>query len=187
MGNGSAMRVSPVGWFHDDLGRVLAAAARSAEVTHNHPEGIRGARAIAGAVLIARTGGSKADVRDFIATRIGYPLTASIAELQRHYPGGITCPDTVPPALTAFLDSATWEEAVRLAVSIGGDGDTIADMAGAVAEAFYGGVPPEVEREVRQRLAVPLLAVIDRLAAVVAARPSPQAPERPVRGDREHP
>jgi ADP-ribosylglycohydrolase len=167
-GNGSAMRVSPVGWCHADLDRVLAQALRSAEVTHNHPDGLMGAQAIAGAVFLACTGSSREDIRRFVETRVGYPLWQTIADLQRHYAGGGTCADTVPPAITAFLESSGWEEAVRLAISIGGDSDTIACMAGAVAEAYYAGVPAEVTEEVRRRLPRSLLAVVDRFAATVS-------------------
>jgi ADP-ribosylglycohydrolase len=92
-----------VGWHCADLDRVLAEAVRSAEVTHNQPDGLLGAQAIAGAVFLAHTGGSKEDIRRFIETRVGYPLGQTIAALQRHYSGGGTCADTVPPAITAFL------------------------------------------------------------------------------------
>ena len=171
-GNGSAMRVSPIGWFYDDLDQVLGEAARSAAVTHNHREGVRGAEAVAGAVFLARTGASKADLRRFIETDKGYRLSPSMASLQQRYDGGHGCVDTVPPAVLAVLESSSWEEAVRLAVSIGGDSDTLASMAGAVAEAFYGEVPPAIAAEVRRRLPAALLVTVDAFAAAVEKRSS---------------
>ena len=165
-GNGSAMRVSPVGWFYDDLDRVLHEAERSAAVTHNHPDGVRGAQSVAGAVFLARTGASKAELRRFVESDRGYRLL-SMASLQERYDGGHGCRDTVPPAVLAVLESASWEEAVRLAVSIGGDSDTLASMAGALAEAFYGEVPPAIVAEVRRRLPAGLLATVDAFAAAV--------------------
>ena len=151
LGNGSAMRVGPVGWARETLEEVLEEAARSAAVTHDHPEGIKGAQAIAGTVFLARTGHTKDDIRAFVSERIGYRLQGTVESLRGRVRGA-TCPDTVPAALLAFLEADGWEESVRLAVSVGGDSDTIACMAGAVAEAFYGGVPEPIAREVWCRL-----------------------------------
>ena len=174
-GNGSAMRVSPVGWLYDDLDEVLQEAARSAAVTHNHPEGVRGAQAVAGAVFLARTGASRADLRCFVETDMRYRLPPSMASLQGRYAGGHGCCDTVPPAVLAVLESASWEQAVRLAVSIGGDSDTLASMAGALAEALYGEVPPAIAAEVRRRLPAALLATVDAFAEAVQ-RPRASVP-----------
>lgn len=158
-GNGSAMRVSPVGWFFDDLDEVLDHAARSSAVTHDHPDGVIGAKAVAAAVYLARTGRSKTDIRNFVMGRMGYALDFDI-EQARLMGSSVLAPNSVPQALTAFLHAEDFVDAVRKAVSIGGDTDTVAAMAGAVAEAFFGPVPDYVAAEVFARLD-------DRLAGVV--------------------
>lgn len=137
-GNGSAMRVAPVGWWLDDLDAALEEARRSAAVTHDHPEGIRGAQAVAGAVFLARTGVSKEDIRRFLTERIGYDLSRTIDEIRPGYRFDVSCQGSVPEALTAFLESRSVEDAVRLAISLGGDADTQACIAGSVAEAYFG-------------------------------------------------
>jgi ADP-ribosyl-[dinitrogen reductase] hydrolase len=140
-GNGSAMRVSPVGWAYDTLDEVLYQAKRSAEVTHNHPEGIKGAQANAAAVFLARTGSSKADIRKYIQDTFGYDLERSIDDIRPVYKFNETCQKTVPEAIIAFLESKDYESAIRLAVSIGGDSDTVACITGGIAEAFYKEIP----------------------------------------------
>jgi ADP-ribosylglycohydrolase len=125
-GNGSAMRVSPVGYAFDTIEGVLDEAARSAEVTHNHPEGIKGARAVAAAVFMARTGSSKDDIRRFAVAEFAYDLSRSVDEIRPSYRFDVSCQGSVPEALIAFLDSVDFEDAVRKAVSLGGDSDTIA-------------------------------------------------------------
>jgi len=140
-GNGSAMRVSPVGYAFDTIGSVLDEAASSAAVTHNHPEGIKGARAVAAAVFMARTGSSKDDIRHFVESEFNYDLTRTIDGIRPSYRFDVSCQGSVPEELIAFMESADFEDAVRKAVSLGGDSDTIACIAGAVAGAFYGGVP----------------------------------------------
>lgn len=150
-GNGSAMRVSPVGWAFDDMASVLREARRSAEVTHDHPEGIKGAQAVAAAVLLARTGRSKDEIRACMTEHFGYDCRASLDDLRGRGPD-LTCQGTVPPAVVAFLESRDVEDAIRNAVSLGGDADTLACIAGAIAEAFYGGVPAELRREALARL-----------------------------------
>jgi len=140
-GNGSAMRVSPVGYAFDTIGSVLDEAASSAAVTHNHPEGIKGARAVAAAVFMARTGSSKDDIRHFVESEFNYDLTRTIDGIRPSYRFDVSCQGSVPEALIAFMESVDFEDAVRKAVSLGGDSDTIACIAGAVAGAFYGGVP----------------------------------------------
>jgi ADP-ribosylglycohydrolase len=152
------MRVAPVGWARETLEEVLKEAERSAAVTHDHPEGIKGAQAIAGAVFLARTAHTKDDIRVFAGERLAYRLQGPVEAL-RGQVRGTTCPDTVPAALLAFLEADGWEQAVRLAVSIGGDSDTIACTAGAVAEAFYAGVPEPVVTEVWRRLTPSLQAI----------------------------
>ena len=151
-GNGSAMRVSPIGWAFDDLDIVLHEAARSAEVTHNHPEGIKGAQAVAAAIFVARTGGTKDQIAALLSDRFGYDCTMRLSALQRRGGFDVTCQGTVPAAAVAFLRSTDFEDAVRNAVSFGGDADTLACIAGAMAEAHYGRVPGEIQVEVLGRL-----------------------------------
>jgi ADP-ribosyl-[dinitrogen reductase] hydrolase len=143
-GNGSAMRVSPVGWYCGNIDDVLAEARKSAEVTHNHPEGIKGAQAAAASVFLARTGKSKNEIKRFITDSFGYDLNRTIEEIRPTYQFDESCQGTVPEAIIAFLESADYENAVRLAVSIGGDSDTLAAITGGIAEAFYREIPEDI-------------------------------------------
>lgn len=145
-GNGSAMRVSPVGFALDDLESVLSEAKRSAEVTHDHPEGIKGAQATAAAIFLARNGSSKDEIRDYISRIFEYDMNRTVEEIRPDYTFDVSCQGTVPEAVIAFLDSNGYEDAVRLAVSLGGDADTLACITGGIAEAFYGGVPRDIEQ-----------------------------------------
>ena len=147
-GNGSAMRVSPVGWAFDTLEDTEEYAELSASVSHNHPEGIKGARATAAAIYLSRTGHTKQHIREYITSKYGYDLTRTIDEIRPDYKFDATCQGSVPEAITAFLDGESYEDTVRKAVSIGGDSDTIACIAGGIAEAFYGEVPENIAREV---------------------------------------
>ena len=149
LGNGSAMRVSPVAWAAESLSQCLALAKASAEVTHDHPDGIAGACCVAGAVYLARTGADKEAIRDHV-TRY-YPLNFTLDEIREAYQFDVSCAGSVPQAMEAFLEAADFEDAIREAVSIGGDSDTIACMAGAVAAAFYG-----IPRDIREA-ALPFL------------------------------
>ncbi len=151
-GNGSAMRVSPVGWFFDDLELTLQHARLSASVTHSHPEGIKGAEAVAGAIFLARQGGSRAQVKDFVSRRCGYDLERSLDEIRPEYTFHVSCQGSVPEAIIAFLEGEDFEDTIRNAVSIGGDSDTIACIAGGIAEAFYGGVPSAIADQAWARL-----------------------------------
>ncbi|MFP4258064.1 MAG: ADP-ribosylglycohydrolase family protein [Desulfovermiculus sp.] len=151
-GNGSAMRVSPVGWFFHDEQTVLDQARASAAVTHDHPEGIKGAQAIALGVFLARQGTGKSDIQDQIQTMFGYDLSTSLDQIRPGYSFDVTCQGSVPQAIRAFLESTDFEDAVRNAVSLGGDSDTQACMAGALAEAFYGELPRDIARESLSRL-----------------------------------
>jgi ADP-ribosylglycohydrolase len=161
-GNGSAMRVCPVGWAFGAAEQVLDEAKRSAEVSHNHPEGIKGAQATALAVFLARNGESKATIRGEIARRFGYDLNRTIDQIRPTYRFDVSCQGSVPEALIAFLESHDYESAVRKAVSLGGDSDTLACIAGAIAHAFYGHIPEEIVLNVRARLPQELLGVVDR-------------------------
>ena len=155
-GNGSAMRVSPVGWAFDRADIVMREAARSAEISHNHPEGSKGAQATALAVFLARTEHNKALIKSEITTRFGYDLNRTLNSIRPSYGFDISCQGTVPQALAAFFDSDSYEDAVRNAVSLGGDSDTLACITGGIAEAFYGAVPEEIEAEVAKYLSTDL-------------------------------
>ncbi len=143
--NGSAMRVSPVAWVAQSLEEAERLAGWSAEITHDHPDGIRGAQAIGGAVFLARTGAGKEEIRQYIEEKY-YDLDFTVDEIRPRYSHDMTCEGSVPQAIVCFLDSEDYEDAVRNAVSLGGDGDTLACMAGAIAEAFYG-IPEEIVNE----------------------------------------
>ena len=160
-GNGSAMRVSAVGWAFDTVEDVLRQAEASAIPTHNHPEGIKGAQATALCVFLARTGRSKEDIRAEVSARFGYDLNRTIAEIRPAYLYNETCQQTVPEAILAFLDAQDFEDSIRLAVSLGGDADTLAAITGAVAEAYYGEVPEHIAREIRRRLPGEMWRVIE--------------------------
>ena len=164
-GNGSAMRVSPVGAAFDSADRVLAEAERSAAVTHDHPEGIKGARATALAIHLARTGADREVIRREIEDRFGYHLRRTVEEIRPGYRFDVSCQGSVPEAMVAFFDSGDFEDAVRLAVSLGGDTDTQACIAGGIAQAYYGGVPDAIAEAARVRLPEDLLEVIDRFEA----------------------
>lgn len=164
-GNGSAMRVSPVAYAYATLDEVLLRARETAEVTHNHPEGVKGAQAIAASVFLARTGATKADIAQYVEGRFNYDLRRSIDEIRWTYTFDSSCAGSVPQAITAALESTDFEHAVRLAVSLGGDCDTLASMAGAIAEALYGGVPAAIELQTRARLDEHLTGIVDAFTA----------------------
>jgi len=151
-GNGSAMRVSAVGWAFTTEEEVLRQARHSAEITHNHPEGIKGAQATALALYLARTGVAKEEIRARLQNGFGYDLARTVAAIRPHYAFDVSCQGTVPEALIAFFEADSYEVTVRNAVSLGGDSDTLACIAGSIAEAFYGGVPETVRAEVQARL-----------------------------------
>lgn len=161
-GNGSAMRVSPVGWAFSDLEQTLAEARKSAEVTHNHSEGIKGAQATAAAIFLARTGGGKDQIREFVQEAFGYGLSVPLDSIRPGYRFDVSCQGTVPPAITAFLESSDYEDAVRKAVSLGGDSDTLACITGGIAEAFYKCVPQCIVEQAFQ--------ILDDDLAVMARR-----------------
>lgn len=144
--NGSAMRVSPCAWALDTLEEVERLAKWSAEITHSHPEGIKGAQAVAAAIFLARTGKSKDEIREYIEARY-YDLDFTVDEIRPGYSHDMTCEGSVPQAIVCFLDAEDYEDAIRNAVSLGGDGDTLSAIAGSIAEAYFG-IPEELEEEV---------------------------------------
>ena len=160
-GNGSAMRVSSVGWLFGDLETVRRMARLSAAVTHNHPEGIKGAEAAASAIFLARTGSTKAEIKAYIEENFHYDLSRTCDEIRPHYHHVESCQETVPEAITAFLEGQSFEDVVRTAVSLGGDCDTLTCIAGSMAEAFYG-VSEELKAECRRRLPEDLLEILNR-------------------------
>ena len=160
-GNGSAMRVSSVGWLYNDLETVRRMARLSAEVTHNHPEGIKGAEAVASAIFLARTGRTKAEIKAYIEENFHYNLSRTCDEIRPNYYHVESCQETVPEAITAFLDGESFEDVIRTAVSLGGDCDTLTCIAGSMAEAFYG-VSEELKAECRKRLPEDLLRVLQQ-------------------------
>lgn len=172
-GNGSAMRVAPVGFAFDTVDEVLNEAKRSAAVTHNHREGIKGAQATALAVFMARQGASKEEIRKDLAERFGYNLRRTVNQIRPEYGWDVSCQGSVPEAIVAFLDSDGVEEAIRLAVSLGGDADTQAAIAGGIAEAYYGSLPDTIVTAVRERLPPRFIEVIDAFR-----RAFPLAPTR---------
>ena len=171
-GNGSAMRVSAAGWLYDTLEETRRVARLTAEVTHNHPEGIKGAESTASAIWLARHGYGKGEIRDYIVKEFGYDLSRTCDEIRPGYHHVESCQQTVPEAITAFLEGESFEDVIRTAVSLGGDCDTLTCIAGGIAEAYYG-VPEEMEAEGRRRLPEDLLAVLDRFTATVKPGGSP--------------
>ena len=143
-GNGSAMRVSAVGWMFDTLEETEKVAEISASITHNHPEGIKGAQATAAAIFLARKGQSKQEIKDYISTKYGYNLDRTCDQIRPSYDFDVSCQGTVPEAIIAFLESSDYENAIRLAVSLGGDSDTLACITGGIAEAYYKDIPKEI-------------------------------------------
>ena len=160
-GNGSAMRVSPVGFAFSTQEEVLEQARMSAEVSHSHPEGIKGAQATALAVFLARTGIGKEAIRTRVAERFGYDMNRSVDGIRPGYAFDVSCQGTAPEAIIAFLDSESYEDAIRNAVSLGGDSDTLACITGGIAEAYYGGVPEHIREDALKRLTPDLVAVVD--------------------------
>lgn len=150
-GNGSAMRVSPVGFAYDTLDVVLKKARQSAAITHNHPEGIKGAQATAAAIFLARTGSSKDEVKRYIEESFGYDLSTPLDQIRPHYRFDESCQGTVPQAIRAYLEASDWEDAIRNAISLGGDSDTLACITGGIAEAAFG-LPEAVSEQALSHL-----------------------------------
>ncbi len=159
-GNGSAMRVSPVAWAYDDLETVLSEAKKSAEVTHNHPEGIKGSQATAASIYLARKGKSKSEIKKFVEDNFNYFLDFDLEDLRKFYSFNETCQQTVPQAIFTFLISNDFEDSIRKAVYIGGDSDTLACINGSIAEAFYG-IPQSIVNAIKLKLDDHLLNIVN--------------------------
>ena len=162
-GNGSAMRVSAVGWMFGSLGETERVAGVSASITHNHPEGIKGAQATAAAIFMARNGASMEEIRDYISKKFEYDLNRTCDQIRPLYGFEVSCQKSVPESIIAFLDSTDYESTLRLAVSLGGDSDTQACIAGGIAEAFYG-IPDDIIIEASNRIPQYFRATIIRMA-----------------------
>ena len=158
-GNGSAMRVSAVGWFFDTLAETERVADISAAITHNHPEGIMGAQATAAAIFLARTGKSKEEIREYIVNTYGYNLHRTWQDWHDRYTWQSSCQGTVPQAMISFLDSKNFEDAIRKAISLGGDSDTLACITGGIAEAYY----KEIPKHIADRVAVPFPKIFNKI------------------------
>jgi ADP-ribosyl-[dinitrogen reductase] hydrolase len=165
-GNGSAMRVSAVAWFYDNPIEVEEAAKTSAKVTHNHPEGIKGAVAIAAAIFMARTGKSKREIKNYLETRYEYILDFTLDDIRPNYDFDESCAGTVPPAIIAFLEGVDFEDSIRNAVSLGGDSDTLAAITGSIAEAFYS-VPDEISTKLYNYLPDELENIVERFNVAI--------------------
>ena len=160
-GNGSAMRVSPVAWVGDSLEEVQKLARISAEVTHNHPEGIKGALATADAIYLARLGSSKEEIRDHIEIRYDYDLSRTVDDIRPYYKFDVSCKGSVPESIICFLEAKDYEDTIRNCISLGGDADTMAAIAGGIAEAYYG-LNAELRKECRKRVEQDMLVVLDK-------------------------
>lgn len=155
-GNGSAMRVSSVAWAYDTLEEVERYALISAAVTHNHPEGIKGACSTAAAIFMGRNGATKADIQKYLERKYDYDFSRTLNDIRPGYYHVESCQESVPEAITAFLESDGFEDALRKAVSLGGDSDTIAAIAGSIAEGFYGTVPQQMKCKALEMLDIKL-------------------------------
>lgn len=161
-GNGSAMRVSAVGFAFNDLESMLEVAKQSAAVTHNHPEGIKGAQATAAAIFLARQGKSKQEIKDYVTSTFNYDLDFTLDQIRPTYPFDETSQGTVPQAITAFLESTDFEHAIRLAISIGGDSDTVACITGGIASAYYQHIPPALVDFAMAKLPAEFIEILNR-------------------------
>ena len=164
-GNGSAMRVSPVGFAFDSTEDVLRQAEKSAAATHDHPEGIKGAQATALAIFLARKGADKSEIRRQIQHRFQYNLDRSTDDIRPFYVFDVSCQGSVPESILAFLDSEDFEDAVRLAISLGGDSDTMGCIAGGIAQAYYSRIPQKIIAPVKQRLPETFVHLVDQCNA----------------------
>ena len=160
-GNGSAMRVSPVGYAFNSEKEILEYAKKSAEVSHNHLEGIKGAQATAMCIFLARNGNSKEEIKNYITNQFDYNLSETIDEIRPNYHFDVSCQGSVPQSIIAFLESSDYESTIRLAISIGGDSDTIACIAGGIAQAFYKIIPQKIVEKSLELLPTEFITIID--------------------------
>jgi ADP-ribosylglycohydrolase len=160
-GNGSAMRVSPCGFYAQTLDEALLLAKQSAEVTHNHPEGIKGAQSVAAAIYLAKTSNTKDIIKEYIEQNFGYDLSRTCDEIRRVYKFNETCQETCPEAIIAFLESHDYESAIRLGISLGGDSDTIGAITGGIAAAYYG-VPDSIIEDVKRFIPYEFIDIIEK-------------------------
>ena len=168
-GNGSAMRVSSIAWLYDDMETVQQMASLSAKVTHDHPEGIKGAEAIASAIFLARTGHTKQEIKAYMEEKFQYDLSRTCDEIRPTYHHVESCQESVPEAITAFMEGESFEDVIRTAVSLGGDTDTIAAIAGSIAEGYYG-VPEELKQECRNRIPYDLREVLMQFDEILSEK-----------------
>jgi len=161
-GNGSAMRVSAVGFMFSNEKEVLAQAKKSAEVTHNHIEGIKGAQATALAIFLAKSGKSKEEIRESIMQKFDYDLCRCVDDIRPNYKFFVSCQESVPESIICFLDADSYEDTIRNAISLGGDADTMAAIAGGIAEAYYKEIPNEIKMGVYERLPKEFLEILLR-------------------------
>ncbi|MCP4442477.1 MAG: hypothetical protein GY810_26525 [Aureispira sp.] len=165
-GNGSAMRVSPVAWAFKTIDRVLEEARRTAIITHNHPEGVKGAQAIAAAIHLAHIGKDKKVIKNYIQKQFDYDLDRTVEQIRPKYKFDVTCQGSVPESIIAFLDSDNLEHAIRLGISLGGDADTIACMAGAIAQAYYKEIPMVIYNKVKEILGADLWRLVKQFEEI---------------------
>jgi len=165
-GNGAAMRVSPVGFIYDTLSEVLLIAEQTAKVTHNHPEGIKGAQATASAICLARQGETKEYIKEYIVKTFGYDLDRKLDDIRPVYRFNETCQGTVPEAIIAFMESVNYEDAIRNAISIGGDSDTLACITGGIAQAYYNYIPDNILKVTKQCLTEPMLGILHQFQMI---------------------
>ena len=170
-GNGSAMRCSSVGWLFYDEESVLEEAKKSAEITHNHPEGIKGAQSVALGILMGRKGRSKKEIKEKIESLFDYDLSQKLEQIKQDYTFDSTCQGSVPQAIIAFLESTDFEDAIRNSISLGGDADTQACITGSLAEAYYKDIPYEIASFVKWRIEDDLLAVMDQFNSITKQLP----------------
>lgn len=166
-GNGSGMRVSPVGWAFDNIDDVMKFAKISAEVTHNHPEGIKGAQAIASCVYLARNGKTKSEIKKYVEETFGYDLDRELKDFQKEYRFDVSCMGSVPEAIMCFLESESYEDAVRNCVWLGGDCDTTGAMCGAIAEAFYGHFDDDLTKSVMSKINDEMKEIVIKFSKII--------------------
>lgn len=161
-GNGSAMRVSAIGWCFETIEETLSEAKRSAEITHSHPEGIKGAQAVAASIFFARKGADKKTIKKYIEDTFDYNLQRKLSDIRPKYIFDLSCQGSVPEAIIAFLESKDYISAIQNAISIGGDSDTIACITGGIAEAYYQKIPDELIKYAKSILSKEMIKLLEK-------------------------